>query len=173
MTDPNDHHYHQQQTMMRLSFARRPFCRKFQTVFNLFLTLSWLSVLIYYLLGQWLDNPKPAWKLQKTVTTKERIGLGSLHRPDVAVPLMDSLGFVKKPKLFPQPYHQDRELPVFVLTLKQEDLYSFHRFLGSFRIHFPGKKLVVYNLGLDEDEVDFVSIVSNKASIAIRYIVRY
>jgi len=69
---------------------------------------------------------------------------------------MTELGFVFDPILYPQAHHNIEDLPVFVATVDSNELHSFHRFLGSFRLYFRQKKLVVYDLGLTAEELRLV-----------------
>jgi hypothetical protein len=72
--------------------------------------------------------------------------------------LMSEIGFVPNPLLYPHSHHQTEDLPVFIAAVRSEDLHSFHRFLGSFRLHFRQRKLVVYDLGLTPKELKLVCI---------------
>ena len=70
--------------------------------------------------------------------------------------LIEELGFVQNPRLFPQAYHDDENLPV-VITAADTDTYpDLMLFLKSFRLYFPEKRLVVYNLGFGSAERDSV-----------------
>ena len=70
--------------------------------------------------------------------------------------LIEELGFVQNPRLFPQAYHDDENLPV-VITAADSDAYpDLMLFLKSFRLYFPEKRLVVYNLGFSSAERDSV-----------------
>ena len=70
--------------------------------------------------------------------------------------LLEELGFVQSPRLFPQAYHDDENLPV-VITAANSDTYpDLMVFLKSFRLYFPEKRLVVYNLGFSSAERDSV-----------------
>jgi len=71
--------------------------------------------------------------------------------------ILPILGFLANPVLYPESHHQDQDLPVFVTTVHSKDLHSFHKFLSSFRLYFPQKKLLVYNLGLSDYEFTLVS----------------
>ena len=73
--------------------------------------------------------------------------------------IMAELGFVPDPVLYPHSHHRTADLPVFISTIRSEDMHSFHRFLGSFRLHFRERKLVVYDMGLTSRELDLVSWV--------------
>jgi hypothetical protein len=79
-----------------------------------------------------------------------------LPEPGMEAELFVSLGFVPEPRLYPQSYHQGTELPVFVIAIGPDDIYNFHRFLGTFRIYFREKRLVVYNLGITGAERNMV-----------------
>jgi len=70
--------------------------------------------------------------------------------------LMSELGFVFDPVLYPHAHHDVEDLPVFVATVASDELHSFHRFLGSFRLYFRQKKLVVYDFGLTAEELRLV-----------------
>jgi len=66
------------------------------------------------------------------------------------------LGFNSDPILYPHAHHLNQDLPVFVIAIRSENIHSFHRFLGSFRLHFPEKKLLVYNLDLEPEELNLI-----------------
>ena len=72
---------------------------------------------------------------------------------------MSELGFVFDPVLYPHAHHDVSDLPVFVATIDSNELHSFHRFLGSFRLYFRQRKLVVYDLGLTPEELRLVSSI--------------
>ena len=76
--------------------------------------------------------------------------------------LLEDLGFVAQPRLYPQSYHDDRwGLPVFVTAVAASDLPIFPGFLYSMAKYFPDKKLVVYNLDLNNDQKNTVSLSLN------------
>jgi len=119
-------------------------CRQTRAVFRLVAPLAWLMVLLYSLIGalmnrEWLTTPQLS-------LAKGYDGL------------MSELGFVFDPVLYPHAHHDIEDLPVFVATINSDELQSFHRFLGSFRLYFRQKKLVVYDFGLTAEELRLVRV---------------
>jgi len=118
-------------------------CRHTRSVIRIVAPLGWLIALLYAVIGalmnrEWLATPQL-----------------SLARGYDG--LMSELGFVFDPILYPHAHHDVDDLPVFVATINSDELHSFHRFLGSFRLYFRQKKLVVYDLGLTAEELRLVS----------------
>jgi len=118
-------------------------CRQTRSVVRIVAPLCWLIALLYCLIGaltnrEWLSSPPPSLSR----------GHGDL---------MSELGFVFDPVLYPHAHHDIADLPVFVATVDSSELHSFHRFLGSFRLHFRQKKLVVYDFGLTTEELRLVT----------------
>ncbi|ELT94349.1 hypothetical protein CAPTEDRAFT_221283 [Capitella teleta] len=116
---------------------------------RLFLTLIPFSILSF-LIFQELQS--------KDNLTPKTLSLDGIYVPEPGLEgdLLVSLGFIAEPRLYPQSYHMNTELPVFVIALGPEDINSFHRFLGSFRIYYREKRLVVYNLGITGDERNMI-----------------
>lgn len=121
-------------------------------ILRTFITLTWLSGLLYLVLYAIRVN-------QNAVHRTLSLDGVYIPAPGPRGDLMLTLGFVPEPKLYPQSHHQGTELPVFVIAISSSDVFSFHKFLGSFRIYFRDKRLVVYNLGLTAKEKTLVSVL--------------
>ncbi len=70
--------------------------------------------------------------------------------------LLDELGFVDKPRLFPQAYHDDENIPVVITAASSAQFTDVMLFVKSLRLYFPEKRLVIYNLGLSSVEKETV-----------------
>jgi len=118
------------------------FCRQTRSVLRIVAPLGWLIALLYSVIGAFLNRD---W------LTTPQLSLARGYNG-----LMTELGFVFDPVLYPHAHHDVEDLPVFVATINSDELHSFHRFLGSFRLYFRQKKLVVYDLGLTAEELRLV-----------------
>ncbi len=79
--------------------------------------------------------------------------------------LLQELGFVLRPRLFPQAYHDDENIPVVITAAGSTQFSDLMLFLESLRKFFPEKRLVVYNLGLTDsqrEQVFFSCLESQK-----------
>jgi len=117
-------------------------CRQIRSVIRLVAPLAWLIALFYTVIG--------------TLTNREWLTTPKLSLSKGYNGLMTELGFVFDPILYPHAHHDIDDLPVFVATVSSDELHSFHRFLGSFRLYFRQKKLVIYDLGLTAEELRLV-----------------
>ncbi len=66
--------------------------------------------------------------------------------------LMEELGFGLKPRLFPQSYHDDENIPVILSAADSQSFPDLQSFVRSLRVYFPEKRLVIYNLGMTVKE---------------------
>lgn len=134
--------------MLLLRILRLPICfRRLRIILSTCVPVCWLVGLLYCLVGILVNQNQldiPRLRLE-----------GIYEIPDNGM-LLPLLGFVPDPVLYPRSHHTGQDLPVFVMTLSSNNLHSFHRFLGNFRIYFSQKKLVVYDLGLTKDEMELV-----------------
>lgn len=68
------------------------------------------------------------------------------------------LGFVDSPRLYPSDVWHNVTLPVFVSAIKNGQANLAAGFVKSLQDHLPEYTLVLYDLGLDEDEITLVSV---------------
>ncbi len=116
------------------------------------LVVGWLCTVIYILLGLLLDQEFKSHKHISDFRPPYVNGYGGLT-------LLDELGFVRKPRLYPQSYHADPEdLPVFISTGTSQQFDELLDFVYSQRLYFPDKKLVIYNLDLSRSQIQTVGI---------------
>lgn len=134
--------------MVLLRFFRIPvWFKRLRAIASAFVPMCWLLGLLYCL---------TAVLISRSHLDLPRLHLEGLYDAKEKAALMHILGFVPDPVLYPHSHHTGQDLPVFVMTIRSDDLRSFHRFLGNFRMHFSQKKLVVYDLGLTKEELDLV-----------------
>ena len=111
------------------------------------------AVAVYYILGMLSDTQlhvkTDAETFQAPVSAYQKAWYGGRT-------LLEELGFVQNPRLFPQAYHDDENIPVVIAAVDSESYPELMLFLKSFRLYFPEKRLVVYNLGLTGAERDSV-----------------
>ena len=132
--------------MVQFHFLRLPLCcRRLRYLMHITAYAGWFLALIAMLIALAHIKFGDFWLL-----------LGNSPVTSKTHELMLEFGFVPYPILYPRSYHQSEDLPVFVAAINSEDLPSFHRFLGSFRLHFRERKLVVYDLGLTSRELQLV-----------------
>ena len=134
-----------------LRFVGVPGCfRHVRVLLQIVAPISWVILLVILLtVTLYGTNDDPLhWSLPAT----SRRG----HELSEHDQMMAELGFVPNPVLYPNSHHQVEDLPVFIAAIRSADLHSFHRFLGSFRLHFRQRKLVVYDLGLSSKEIKLV-----------------
>ena len=109
---------------------------------------------MYVLLGLLLDQDLK--KDHKKITDFKPPYVGGKYG---GVTLLEDLGFVINPRLYPQSYHADTDdLPVFISAAVSKELEQFMDFVYSQRLYFPDKKLVIYNLDLTQVQIKRVSI---------------
>lgn len=70
---------------------------------------------------------------------------------------LESLGFVEPPRLFPADVWRNATLPVFVSAVKNGEADPAVAFIRSVQINLPDTTLILYDLGLDDDELNLVS----------------
>ena len=117
------------------------------TYISCFVTLVWMSSLIYYLLALVLDVQLHKHKM--------------LHgfRVDAnTFDLMKDIGFSDNPNLYPQAYHDDN-IPVFVMTLEFWQYKEFIPFLRSMKMYYSDKKFVIFNINLTPEQLEVVCII--------------
>jgi len=117
-------------------------CRQARSIVRIVAPLGWLIALLYSLIGALMNRD---W------LTTPHLSLAKGYDG-----LMSELGFVFDPVLYPHAHHDIEDLPVFVATIDSDELHSFHRFLGSFRLYFRQNKLVIYDFGLTPEELRLV-----------------
>jgi len=135
--------------MPALHFVSVPGCfRHVRALLRVVAPIGWVLSLIIILtvILNGSDHDSWNWSLPET----------SAHGLTEQDRMMSELGFVSNPVLYPNSHHQVEDLPVFIAAIRSADLHSFHRFLGSFRLHFRKRKLVVYDLGLSSKELKLV-----------------
>ena len=71
--------------------------------------------------------------------------------------LMAELGFDGNAKFYPQSYQDEKDLPIFVLPLHSNQMEDYFAFLVTFRKYFPGRILIIYNIGLSEEHYKLVN----------------
>lgn len=67
-----------------------------------------------------------------------------------------ALGFIENPRLFPNDVWQNVTLPVFVTAISNDQTNHVHPFLKSVQESFPEATVFLYDLGLDEDQINHV-----------------
>lgn len=85
--------------------------------------------------------------------------LGNDREPDsqLSDKYLRALGFVDSPRLFPSDVWHNVTLPVFVSAIKSGEANLAAGFVKSLQDHLPEYNLVLYDLGLDQDEITLVS----------------
>ncbi len=122
------------------------------------LFLCWLAGLAYILIAWFLRTPSIVEKQAVPYTNANSKFGWSNHLQGQYGELLSQLGFDRRARLYPQPHHgSGDQLPVIVLTINKGQTQDFFEFLGSLRIFYPEKKLVVYDLGVGKRDLELVS----------------
>jgi hypothetical protein len=89
---------------------------KTKDLFHMFVSLTWLSGLIYYMLGQLIDT-------HSSDQTHRRINSDVTGTAQMEVrELLLQIGFVQEPKLYPEAYLREDNLPVFAIIVEQHQV---------------------------------------------------
>ena len=118
-----------------------------------FIACVLFALIVYYILGMLSDTQlhtkTDVDSFQPPASAYQGVWYGGQT-------LLEELGFVQNPRLFPQAYHDDENIPVVITAADSESYPELILFLKSFRLYFPEKRLVVYNMGLTGAERDSV-----------------
>lgn len=72
---------------------------------------------------------------------------------------LNSLGFTKNVRLFPDNVWTNVSLPVFVTAITSRESSSLRELLKSLQDYYPEATIIVYDLNLDDEEAYLVSIL--------------
>ncbi|KAI1309378.1 hypothetical protein HDE_00028 [Halotydeus destructor] len=87
---------------------------------------------------------------------------------DVTKKYLGSLGFVEDPRLFPSLIWRNVTLPVLVSAVKAGMATEAASFIKSVHVRLPDYTLLLFDLGLDEDDFETISAKCNTTSCSVR-----
>ena len=70
---------------------------------------------------------------------------------------LKALGFVENPRLYPADIWRNATLPILVTAVKTGQVDEAINFLKAAQFNLPETTVIVYDLGLDDSDVDLVS----------------
>lgn len=140
-----------------------PWARQMRLKGALLLLVCILITSVFYCL---LGDTKPSLNELVSETHRQLSHLKGVVAPqtqasegpeEVNEKYLRTLGFVDKPRLFPDNVWTNVSLPVFVTAVTSTQIHLVTGFIKSLQEHLTDTTLLVYDLGLDDSEILSVS----------------